>query len=306
MYPSIIRMCQHGTLFHAILLVVVPIIIPAHNEALVIGRLLSQLVAAAQPGEFDIVVAANGCSDDTEEVAASFGQPIRVVSIPVASKCKALAAGNQAVDGFPRIYVDADVELHTRDVRMLAEVLRLPGVLCAGPRLINDLKDCPLLVRWYYAVWEQLPVVQSGLFGRGVIGVSEAGYERLAHLPPLLADDLAASLAFGPEERMIVPGAHVTVYPPRTFRDLLRVRGRAVMGVQEIERTDGAPDASARTQPTDLLMLMGRNPFLALKVVLFVTVTLLARSTAHRAVARNSYSTWLRDMSSRTVRHPSR
>jgi hypothetical protein len=283
----------------------VPIIIPAHNEAQVVGRLLGQLVTAAQPGEFDFVVVANGCTDDTAGVAASFGPQVRVITTPVASKSKALAIGNQAADGYPRIYIDADVEIHTRDVRALADVLRQPGVLCAGPQLINDLKDCPLLIRWYYAVWEQLPVVQSGLFGRGVIGVSKLGYERLANLPPLLADDLAASLVFGPQERMVAPGAHVLVHPPRTFSDLLRMRARALMGVDEIEQTDGAPTSSARTRPADLLVLIGSNPFLIPKVVLFVIVTLLARTTARRTVARNSYSIWLRDISSRTVRPPS-
>ena len=160
------------------------IIVPAHNEARVIGRLLSQLMAEAQPGEFNIVVVANGCTDDTAKAAASFGPAVRVISIPVASKSKALAAGNQAVDDFPRIYVDADVELHTRDVRALAEALRQPGVLGVGPRVTNNLADRPWLIRWYYAVWEQLPAVQAGLFGRGVIGVSETGYKRIADLPP--------------------------------------------------------------------------------------------------------------------------
>jgi glycosyltransferase involved in cell wall biosynthesis len=280
---------------------VVTLIIPAHNEARVIGRLLSQLVAEAKLGEFDIVVVANGCTDDTAEVAASFGPAVRVISIPVASKSKALAAGNRAVDGFPRIYVDADVELHTRDVRALAEALRRPGVLGAGPQVTNNLADRPRLIRWYYAVWEQLPVVQAGLFGRGIIGVSETGYKRIADLPPMLGDDLAASLAFEAEERMIVPDAHVTVHPPRTLHDLLRIRVRAAMSVNEIEQTDGAPSASARTRPADLLILTRRNPLLAPKVVLFLSVAVLARSTARRMAGQGGYTKWLRDNSSRTA-----
>jgi hypothetical protein len=280
---------------------VATIIIPAHNEARVIGRLLRQLVAEAQPGEFDIVVVANGCTDDTAEVAASFGPAVRVISISVASKSKALEAGNQAVDGFPRIYVDADVELHTRDVRALAEALRRPGVLGAGPQLTNNLADRPWLIRWYYAVWEQLPAVQTGLFGRGVIGVSESGYKRIADLPPLLGDDLAASLAFEADERMIVPDAHVTVHPPRTLRNLLRVRARAAMSVNEIEQTDGAPSASARTRPADLYVLTRRNPLLAPKVALFLFVAAFARSTARRMTEQGGHTKWLRDNSSRTA-----
>jgi glycosyltransferase involved in cell wall biosynthesis len=280
---------------------VVTVIIPAHNEAQVIGRLLGQLVAEADPGEFDIIVVANGCTDDTAGVAASFGPSVRVISITEASKSMALATGNQATDGFPRIYVDADVELHTRDVRALAEALRQPGVLGAGPQVTNDLAYCPRLVRWYYAVWEQLPAVRAGLFGRGVIGVSETGYKRIADLPLLLGDDLAASLAFEAEERVIVSDAHVIVHPPRTLGDLLRVRVRAAMSVNELEQTDGAPSGSARTRPADLLVLARRNPILAPKVALFLSVAVFARSTARRMAEKGNHTEWLRDNSSRTA-----
>ena len=47
----------------------VSIVIPAHNEAAVIGRLLSGLLAEAEPDEFEVLVVANGCHDATETVA---------------------------------------------------------------------------------------------------------------------------------------------------------------------------------------------------------------------------------------------
>jgi glycosyltransferase involved in cell wall biosynthesis len=72
---------------------VVTVIVPAHNEARVIGRLLGQLASAARPGEFDVIVVANGCTDDTAQVAAASGPMIRVLSIPVPSKREALLAG---------------------------------------------------------------------------------------------------------------------------------------------------------------------------------------------------------------------
>ncbi|MBO0838909.1 MAG: glycosyltransferase, partial [Actinobacteria bacterium] len=49
------------------------IIIPACNESRVIKRLLSRLVCSARDGEFEIIVVANGCTDDTAEIACSFG-----------------------------------------------------------------------------------------------------------------------------------------------------------------------------------------------------------------------------------------
>jgi hypothetical protein len=265
----------------------------------VIGRLLGQLVAGAGPDELDVIVVANGCTDDTAEVAASFGPPVRVVSIPVASKRAALVAGDEAARDFPRMYVDADVELRTEDVRALDQALRRPGALAAGPRRELAMTGSPWLVRWYYDVWVQLPEVRSGLFGRGVIGLSEAGHARVASLPPLLADDLAASLAFAPEERVIVPGARVIIHPPRTVADLLRRRVRATMGVTQVEQEEGAPDSTARTRPADLLAIIGWSPGMALRAAVFVAVAVLARRRAGRAVRQRDYSNWLRDESSR-------
>ena len=75
-----------------------------------IGRLLGPLVSLGPDG-LDVIVVANGCTDDTAKVAASFGPAVRVLSIPVASKREALVAGDRAARSFPRVYVDADVEL---------------------------------------------------------------------------------------------------------------------------------------------------------------------------------------------------
>ena len=277
----------------------VSVVIPAHNEAQVVGRLLSQLVSSAGTDEFDVVVVANGCTDHTAEVAASFAPRVRVLSTPIASKREALAAGNRAARGFPRLYVDADVELRAEDARALAEALRRPGVLGAGPELTHDMTGRSWPVRWYYDVWARLPEVRRGLFGRGVVGVSAAGYERISSLPPVFADDLAASLAFLPDERVIVPHARVIVHPPRTFADLMRVRVRAAMGVDQIEQTEGAPSSTARTRPSDVFVIARRNPLLAPRVALFLAVAVLARRRASRMVAQGGHTKWLRDESSR-------
>jgi glycosyltransferase involved in cell wall biosynthesis len=285
---------------------VVTVIVPAHNEARVIGRLLGRLVppGGGETGtagdELDVIVVANGCTDDTAEVAASFGPGVRVVSIPVPSKRQALQAGDEAAKDFPRIYVDADVELGAADIRALAAALARPGALACGPERALDLAGRPWPVRWYYDIWSRLPEVAAGLFGRGVIGLSEAGYARVASLPPLLADDLVASLAFGPGERVIVPGARVVVHTPRTFGDLLRRRVRATMGVTQVEQADGAPASTARTRPRDLLVMARADPVLAPRVALFLAVAVLARRRAAREVRRREYTTWLRDESSRS------
>lgn len=278
----------------------ISVIVPAHNEARVIRRLLAPLIAAARPNELEVIVVANGCTDDTAGVAATFGPPVRVLSTPVASKAAALEVGDRAASGFPRVYADADIELSTNDVRALAEALLTPGVLAAAPHRELALAGRPWMIRWYYDVWTRLPQVRSGLFGRGVICVSEIGHKRIASLPHVIGDDLIASLSFAAAERVIVDAARVVVHPPRTVADLLRRRVRAAVAVAQIERATDAPESTARTQPADLLAVARQGPAMTARVLVFVTIGVLARLKARRAIARNDYSNWLRDESSRS------
>jgi hypothetical protein len=278
---------------------VISVIVPAHNEARVIGRLLSELLPAAKRGDLEVIVVANGCLDNTVDIASSFQPYIRVVSIPDASKRAALAAGDQAAGAFPRVYLDADVEVRASDLQGLGAALDEPGVLAAAPDRVLDLAGRPWTVRWYYDVWARLPEVRHGLFGRGVVALSAQGHGRFAGLPPVLADDLALSLLFTPPERRIVPGAQVVVHTPRTLADLLRRRVRAAEGVAQIERAPQAPQSSARTRLPDLLIIAVSGPLQPLRVGFFLAVALFARLGSRRSIARDDYSAWRRDESSR-------
>jgi hypothetical protein len=197
--------------------------------------------------------------------------------------------------------VDADVELRTVDARALADALREPGVLAVAPERVHALEGRPLAVRWYYDVWERLPVVQSGLFGRGVFGVDEAGHRRLAAMPAAMSDDLIASVAFAESERRVAPDARVVVHPPRTVRDLIRTRVRALTGTVQLQRQLPETVAGARTTRADLLAVVRRHPAMAPRMPVFLAVTALARLKARRAIRTDDFTTWLRDDSSRAI-----
>ncbi|MEV3910004.1 glycosyltransferase [Streptomyces canus] len=278
------------------------IVIPAHNEAQVIGRLLDSLLAESPEDETDIVVVCNGCTDDTAHIAAARGPRVRVVEIPVPSKHAALRAGDDHARGFPRLYVDADVVIGSADVRALTAPLDddASGILATAPERRIPLASCAWRVRAYYRVWQRLPAVREGLFGRGVIAVSKAGHVRLAALPPLMADDLAASLAFAPEERLVVDAAQVVVQPPRTWPDLIKRRIRAAVSTAQVEQHhQGSEEASARTSKADLIALVRGEPRLITGVVVFVAAALVARRGAAKAIRAQDFGTWLRDESSR-------
>jgi glycosyltransferase involved in cell wall biosynthesis len=277
---------------------VISVVVPAHNESGVIGRLLTGLLADAQSGELDVIVVANGCTDDTSEIAAEFGADVTVLSTPVPSKAAALRLGDRHARAFPRLYVDADVELTTAGVRALAAALDDPGVLAVAPHRVVVLDGRPLSVRWYHQFWERLPVVRAGLFGRGVIGVGSAGHERLGDFPDVLGDDLAAALAFAASAQRIVAGSTVRVHAPRTRADLVRRRIRSATATAQL--SGHAAAGSARTTGADLLTVVRREPAMVLRLPVFLAITMMSRRRARRQVRAGDFTTWLRDESSRT------
>ena len=241
----------------------------------------------------------NGCTDRTADVARGFGPLVQVVDTPTPSKALALREGDSHVRSYPRAYVDADVVIGAGSLLRLRDVLREGSFLACAPRRQIELTGASWVVRSYYAVWQRLPQVERGLFGRGVVMVSEEGHARLRELPEVLSDDLAMSEAFLPHERRVVTEAVVTIRPPRTARDLLRRRVRVVTG--NVQADDhGLRRADARTSPCTLVRLGLSSPRLAAQLPVFVGVTLLARLLSRRAVRGGDFRTWQRDESSRS------
>jgi hypothetical protein len=232
-------------------------------------------------------------------VAAKYAN-VRVIETPVPNKHRALRLGDEHAAGFPRLYVDADVELTRGDVFALATAVSQPGVHAAAPTRVTPLDGCPWTVRWYYQIWERLPVVQEGLFGRGVIALSAEGHARIAALPELMGDDLAASLSFTAPERTVVDRARVVVHPPRTLKDLLRRRVRSMTVTTQAATQTRLP--GSRTSKSDLKDLLRAAPLRnGPRLAWFLIVTAIARSRARRAVKAGDFTTWLRDESSRAA-----
>lgn len=274
----------------------VAVVIPAHDESAGIGRLLAALLVAPagvqRPAE--IVVVANGCTDDTADRAREFGPEVTVLETDRASKAFALELGDARCVRFPRAYVDADVVLDARSLSALAEALESDGVHAAGPRRRFRFEHSSWAVRAYYHAWQALPATRTGLWGRGVVVVDELGHERLATLPHVMSDDLAMSLLFAADERVVVEEAVAVITAPRTMSALVRRRTRSVAGNAELE-TLGMNRSTQRTTRADLLRTLVHSPSTAPGLVLVVLVGLLARGRAARAAAGGQGPTWGRD-----------
>lgn len=274
-------------------------VIAAHNEATVIGRCLDALLAGAAPGELDVTVVANGCTDDTAAVAAS--RPgVRVIDRPEPGKVGALNAGDAVAVGFPRVYLDADIVLPPGALRALAGALD-GGVLAVVPRRELDVTGRPLLIRAYYAINARMPVYDRALFGRGVIALSAAGRARFDAFPDVVADDLYLDSLFSPAEKRQVDSVPARIATPRRTGDLVRRLARVRSGNAAIRAASAAGTAPtgvrSAARSSWLRDVVLPRPWLAPAGICYAAITLVAAARARRSPATGAV--WGRDESSR-------
>src|SRR5690349_316061 len=100
----------------------ISIVIPAHNEANVIGRTLDGLLRQTSPGDFDVVVVPNGCTDSTAAIAQSYAG-VRTVVVAEPSKHNALMCGLRVATQPNVVLLDADIDVSPATIRTLVAPL---------------------------------------------------------------------------------------------------------------------------------------------------------------------------------------
>ena len=276
----------------------ISVIIPAHNESAVIARTLRSITDGAQPGELDIVVVCNGCTDHTADIARSVKPGVRVIETAIASKTHALNLGDAAAFAFPRIYADADVVITVDAIRILANQLESSNLLAVAPTPKFDLAGCSWPVRACYHVRSLLPSAYEGIGGSGVYALSEAGRRRFGRFPEVIADDGYVRIQFQLEERETLRSISSTVFPPRTVKDLIAQKTRAHYGSFELEsRFPSRWEHRGKSNNTSLIQLF-KSPGLWASLFVYSFVTIVARHQARKRLNTKSLR-WDRDDTSR-------
>ena len=133
---------------------VTSIIIPAHNEQAVVARGIQALARDAGADSYQVIVVANGCSDDTAGVARRAWDRVDVVETDIPSKSNALNLGDAKATRFPRFYMDADIELSRDAISIMSSRMIETGALAAAPAMEMRFSDTSWPVR--------LPVTRAG------------------------------------------------------------------------------------------------------------------------------------------------
>jgi len=267
------------------------VVIPAHDEAGVVARTLRSLAPlTALPG-IEVVVVCNGCSDDTAQIARGFAG-VRVEETARGSKPGALNLGDDVATAWPRLYLDADIEIAPQTVLAVFDALGEPGVLAARPFFVYDTSGATAAVSGYYRARSRTPAPPSRLWGAGGYAVSEEGHRRFARFADVTADDSWFDAQFAEHEKRVVAAPPMRVRTPRDAHALLAVLTRQRRGYVEL-----GIGSSAGTRGRGLLASV-RGPRSAWDAGWYVWFSVVSRRRAERAL-RRAERHWERDASSR-------
>lgn len=272
------------------------VVIPAYNEAAVIKRTLNPLSRAAVDGHLELVVVCNGCYDNTAEISRSV-PGVRVVERAEGSKAAALNAGDDAVTAWPRVYLDADIQVSAGAVIAVLERLARGDVLVARPTAMYDAGGAGTLVRGYYRARDRVPQHKRAMWGAGAYGLSEEGHRRFGAFPMITGDDWFVDAQFSADEKAVVETDPLVVTTPANIKSLIAIRRRSHRGTGQLPADRHESDLRTRNTALDTVVAVlrtVRGPRSLFDAAVYIGVALAARCSPRSA------QVWERDESSRS------
>ncbi|GAB5438831.1 glycosyltransferase family 2 protein [Falsiruegeria mediterranea] len=274
------------------------ILIPAHNEAAVIGRTLWFLSRGLNLAEFQVIVIANGCSDATAARARAALPQAQVIECDTAGKCHAMNLGYAAADkSAPVVCMDADLDVTAESVAALSVAVTAEGTDAACGRMDVDTTHASTAVRAFYQGWRSNPYFDRGKFG-GLFALSAKGAEQVFPLPDVTADDEYIRRSFCDAQIATVSRCIFVARSPTKLSALVSIRRRSLRGAREISKL-GLPSP----ERTSRFRMLGRafvSPRDALPIAIFLAVVTWVRLVLLFETSQSLR--WERDLTSRVVR----
>ncbi|WP_166418519.1 glycosyltransferase family 2 protein [Cochlodiniinecator piscidefendens] len=263
------------------------IIIPACNEEDEIGQCLAAVLGSHGTHDAEVIVVANGCTDETAGVARTFethfagrGWRFKVLELSEGGKLNALNAGDAAAHWGARVYLDADVNISSNVLNQIADALNV-----AAPRYASGTLRIPIPRSWaskaYRRIYTKVPFITQGVPGAGLFAVNAEGRARWGHWGDIISDDTFARLSFTPTERIGVPATYD--WPlVEGYKNLIKVRRRQEAGVHQLR--ENHPDLMKNDDESSLgikgLLALGlRDP---VGFAVYTSVRIAVRLTAQK------------------------
>lgn len=270
------------------------IIVPAHNEASVIKRTLDTLLRDAAPGEFEVLVVCNGCTDQTARIAESVSRDITAIELAQPSKTLAINEGLRLTSSNSVLLLDADIEITAADARKMMEAAARPGKEVAIAHMDIDTEGADIFVRSFYKVWKEHPYLKHGKFA-AAIALSASGITRIGSLPAVTADDTYLKRLFPADTVAVAEDVRFTARAPRTVSSLVKVRSRSYRGTRQLDSYISKRKAG-QSQAGSFARSIIFMPSLWKEVPAYLAVTLLSRILSYRITTVR----WERDLTTRS------
>ena len=272
------------------------VIVPAHNEASVIRRCLDSLIG--QSGLDTLIVACNGCSDNTAEIVRNEYPQAICLDIATPSKVNALNEAEKWVTTWPVFYIDADTRLSTNTIQTMTQALESDNtLLLAAPEPVIDTSRSSWLVRQYYRIWLQLPYIRDGVVATCSYVITQAGRERFTEFPAVINDDGFVRCQFERQERGNIAGAHIFITAPQDLNSLIKIKTRARLGNMQLAAAKLCTQAEKKPYSSIMLdKLFSRE---LVSVLVYLSIATFIRWRAGKQYHHLHTYTWEKDQSSR-------
>ena len=215
------------------------VIVPAYNEQDVIADCLRSLLAQDPGVSVEVIVSANGCTDNTVEICKSFAtefnhKGISYLVLQTAHGCKnsALNLADDKATYAARLYLDADVTCSPGLLRQATRILDTDEpVYFSGTLSIPAGKS--FFSNAYGKIWIAMPYIRDAVTGIGCYGVNKAGRALWGKFPSIHSDDKFVRMQFTDKQCVKLDAAYQ--WPvPQGLLTLVKVRTRWIKGNKEL------------------------------------------------------------------------
>lgn len=274
------------------------IIIPAHNEAAVIRHCLDSIVH--QTNVDKIIVACNGCTDNTVEIINTHYANIdKLVCLDIdkPSKTNAINEAEKYVHTYPVFYIDADTHLSNDAITNIISGMQTQQLELAAPTPMIDTSASSWLVKQYYKIWLQLPYIKAGVIATCSFVVSEQGRKRFHQFPDIINDDGYMRCQFKANEIGNIANSEITIKAPRDVYSLIKIKTRARLGNIQLQRLQLCTHPPAKHYAQSFShFLFSKHAHSAL---VYYGIAIIIRIRAQLQLRKLQNYQWEKDLSSR-------
>lgn len=271
------------------------VIVPAHNEASVIQACLDSIVD--QDGVDEVIVACNGCSDNTANIVREHYPTVTCLDIKKPSKTNALNEAEKYTKTFPIFYLDADTVIAPHTISRITEHLNQNEIMLAAPTPLINTDESSWLVKQYYKIWINLPYIKDGVIGTCSFIMTKKGRQRFDKFPNIINDDGFVRCCFDSHERANIKNTTIHIKAPKTLFSLIKIKTRARLGNMQLESSNlcaRPKQANYSSSLKEKLLSKDLIPTLA-----YIAIALVIRLRAKQQFNEIDTYVWEKDLTSR-------